>query len=85
MGVGSELGGVVGVLVVGGVRRRNAPKQKERGMSEVTGNKYIDEFKRQLDRYTDIEKILRQHNVKCSDWIGLVEKLHALTRPVPHD
>lgn len=29
-----ELGGVVGVLVVGGVRRRNAPKQKERGMSE---------------------------------------------------
>ena len=36
MGVGSELGGVVGVLVVGGVRRRNAPKQKERGMSEAT-------------------------------------------------
>ena len=35
MGVGSELGGVVGVLVVGGVRRRNALKQKERGMSEV--------------------------------------------------
>ena len=34
MGVGSELGGVVGVLVVGGVRRRNAQKQKERGMSE---------------------------------------------------
>ena len=29
-----ELGGVVGVLVVGGVRRRNALKQKERGMSE---------------------------------------------------
>ena len=54
-------------------------------MSEGTGNKYIDEFKRQLDRYTDIEKILRQHNVKCSDWIGLVEKLHALTRPVTHD
>ena len=54
-------------------------------MSEATGNKYIDDFRSQLSLYTDIEKILRQHNVKCSDWIGLVEKLHALVRPVPYD
>ena len=62
MGVGSELGGVVGVLVVGGVRRRNALKQKERGMSERRMRAYYYGFKP-----TGVEAIdLILHAIACA-------------------
>lgn len=44
------------------------------------GNKYIEAFERELATMTKIESILQQHQVKCSDWIGLVEKIGELVR-----
>ena len=39
---------------------------------------YEAEFRDGLNRLIDIEKILKKYDVKCRDWIGLVEELNAI-------
>ena len=85
MGVGRELGGVVGVLVVGGVRRRNAPKQKERGMSEVI--KHLGKFECGHISSFALSPVIGwwEWCKTCQDFKTCIDGVSSTARPVPHD
>lgn len=44
---------------------------------------YIAEFREDLNRSIAIEKILVKHDVKCRDFIGLIQELHELASKQP--
>ena len=43
---------------------------------------YAAEFRDELNRSIAIEKVLIKYEVKCRDWIGLVEELNDLSSKV---